>query len=753
MDSIILQKHQQLVNHLEENYKTNSLSPNNWDSDGEEMATKKRGRGRPANDEFAPNKKKTSAHSEYDEEVLNDEKDSKENAPKHHMLQLKRDKKKAHSSPNHKSLSATSSVEWTSMVPGSPDISSSASSLPDSIPVSPNGIRSIPCFHDQCTYSYQRMHSEFTELSDRPLLLPSKFEGYHIRACKKHADVWKQSNGLCEVCRGLNSSPSEALKEYNNGFLQFLLCKSCSKRQSRMLGLKEEDNIESRVSDTDSNCAMSDNETISDRSPNGESASAIFHSKKSKKSSKISEKGERYLDHFEKIEQWNRSNMDDHEANASAFRWFAQIGFEILITKGKVTIPIEFRLPAKKGLANNFKGGNVDELFGRNPFEWGYVVQLEALDLVRAREDCWVTFKAGHDWDTNAFTDALNAWNKKLGEGWAPVILPPVTRNEVPASESKDSSYHSDSHNYSTNYAKNRRDKKKEKISYKPEPIGITSKIEALQMQAERIKPKLDEIPFGDISLINTGDRKTTVNGRHGTIHKGFWKGFPVAVRFPLVKLPISDSDRNSFLKKIERASKVSHPNIITNYACCASEQLCIVSELMNIGNLAEFQRDLSAEITIMYVAKIALDIARGMDYLHSRGILHCNLSPKNINLKGEIMEGGIIAALEVKIADVGFNSSLETRLDSIDPFLAPEVLDSQMHTTFSDVYSFGKILSHLFSGGSEDPMTIDELRGACIESEWLSIIQQCLHSIPEQRPSFGKILNQLGAMSQRSSK
>jgi len=127
----------------------------------------------------------------------------------------------------------------------------------------------------------------------------------------------------------------------------------------------------------------------------------------------IVKKDRRYIDIFNSIYQFNTENLSQEESNNSAFNWFIDGGYRVLHQKSKVTIPIENRFPAKKSIANNYNIKRHSNVI-KNESEWGYVAQLERLDLERAREDCWVTFKAGKGWNYESFYRAVTAWKKTV---------------------------------------------------------------------------------------------------------------------------------------------------------------------------------------------------------------------------------------------------------------------------------------------------------------------------------------------------
>ena len=91
----------------------------------------------------------------------------------------------------------------------------------------------------------------------------------------------------------------------------------------------------------------------------------------------------------------------------------------------------------------------------------------------------------------------------------------------------------------------------------------------------------------------------------------------------------------------------------------------------------------------------IALDIARGMEYIHSQGVIHRDLKPENVLIDKEF---------HLKIADFGIACG-EAYYDSPadDPgtyrWMAPEMIKKKSYGRKVDVYSFGLILWEMVAG------------------------------------------------------
>lgn len=105
----------------------------------------------------------------------------------------------------------------------------------------------------------------------------------------------------------------------------------------------------------------------------------------------------------------------------------------------------------------------------------------------------------------------------------------------------------------------------------------------------------------------------------------------------------------------------------------------------------------------------IALDVARGMEYLHSlchQSFIHRDLKPSNILLgddfKAKVSDFGL-----VKLAPHGVEQSVVTKLAGTFGYLAPEYAVTGKITTKVDVFSFGVVLMELITG----LMALDEHR------------------------------------------
>ncbi|ESW10079.1 hypothetical protein PHAVU_009G179100 [Phaseolus vulgaris] len=268
------------------------------------------------------------------------------------------------------------------------------------------------------------------------------------------------------------------------------------------------------------------------------------------------------------------------------------------------------------------------------------------------------------------------------------------------------------------------------------------------------IKGEGEEEWSADMSQLLIGSK--FASGRHSRIYRGVYKQKDVAIK--LVSQPEEDEDLAAFLEKqftseVSLLLRLGHPNIITFIAACKKPPVfCIITEYLAGGSLGKFLHHQQPEILPhKLVLKLALDIARGMQYLHSQGILHRDLKSENL-LLGEDMC--------VKVADFGI-SCLESQCGSAKGFtgtyrwMAPEMIKEKHHTKKVDVYSFGIVLWELLTGKTPfDNMTPEQAAFAVshknarpplpCECPWAfsDLINRCWSSNPDKRPHFDEIVS-----------
>ncbi|KAJ0260283.1 Protein kinase superfamily protein [Hirschfeldia incana] len=164
----------------------------------------------------------------------------------------------------------------------------------------------------------------------------------------------------------------------------------------------------------------------------------------------------------------------------------------------------------------------------------------------------------------------------------------------------------------------------------------------------------------------------------------------------------VSQEAKREFQTEVELLSKIQHPNIISLLGSASEiNSSFVVYELMEKGSLDDQLHGPScgSALTWHMRMKIALDTARGLEYLHEHcrpQVIHRDLKSSNILLD---------SSFNAKISDfglavsVGVHGSNNIKLSGTLGYVAPEYLLDGKLTDKSDVYAFGVVLLELLLG------------------------------------------------------
>ncbi len=158
---------------------------------------------------------------------------------------------------------------------------------------------------------------------------------------------------------------------------------------------------------------------------------------------------------------------------------------------------------------------------------------------------------------------------------------------------------------------------------------------------------------------------------------------------------------RARFQREAELASRLVHPNLVRVWGIdTIAGRTALVMELVEGSTLARFvaQRGALAEPELLDLAE---QIASGLAYAHSCGVIHRDLKPANVLLAfaegrplAKIADFGMARASSFADADKGALTVLGT-----PPYMAPECLDPLAVDPRTDLYAFGCMLVELATG------------------------------------------------------
>ncbi|KAL2239204.1 probable LRR receptor-like serine/threonine-protein kinase At5g48740 [Sesamum indicum] len=213
---------------------------------------------------------------------------------------------------------------------------------------------------------------------------------------------------------------------------------------------------------------------------------------------------------------------------------------------------------------------------------------------------------------------------------------------------------------------------------------------------------------YKEIKATTNNFKEAIGRGSFGCVYIGKLPGgklVAVKVRFDKTQL-----GADSFINEVSLLSQIRHQNLVSLEGfCCESKQQILVYEYLPGGSLADnLYGANSKKLTLSWVRrlKIAVDAAKGLDYLHNGNdlrIIHRDVKSSNILLDME---------MNAKVSDFGLSkqvtqsdaSHVTTVVKGTAGYLDPEYYSTQQLTEKSDVYSFGVVLLELICG--REPLT-----------------------------------------------
>jgi len=260
-------------------------------------------------------------------------------------------------------------------------------------------------------------------------------------------------------------------------------------------------------------------------------------------------------------------------------------------------------------------------------------------------------------------------------------------------------------------------------------------------------------IPWKELSL-----EQFKGSGSLGDVHQGTWQGKEVAIKLLQLKT-LPAHLKKDFENELQILGQCQSPFVLGLYGICLEVDHCaVVMEYMSNGSLYHVLHH--EMIPEQHRWQIAIDIAKGLAYLHSSQILHRDLKSQNIlldnNYRAKISDFDLAklrleTSTMVGLVDASRSTAIRWR--------APELCQPKaIATPASDVYSYGMILWELctqklpFEAAADEQTVIRWLNQGKKESipenapaVWRSIIEACWKN-SHHRPTAEQIVAQLEA-------
>ncbi|KAF9682736.1 hypothetical protein SADUNF_Sadunf05G0139600 [Salix dunnii] len=132
-----------------------------------------------------------------------------------------------------------------------------------------------------------------------------------------------------------------------------------------------------------------------------------------------------------------------------------------------------------------------------------------------------------------------------------------------------------------------------------------------------------------DRRLLKMGER--IASGSCGDLYRGVYFGQDVAIKI-LRSEQLNSTQEEEFAQEVSILREVQHGNVVCFIgACTKSPHLCIVTEFMHGGNLYDYLHKNHNVLKLPQLLKFAIDVCKGMEYLHQNNIIHRDLKTANL--------------------------------------------------------------------------------------------------------------------------
>lgn len=153
-----------------------------------------------------------------------------------------------------------------------------------------------------------------------------------------------------------------------------------------------------------------------------------------------------------------------------------------------------------------------------------------------------------------------------------------------------------------------------------------------------------------------------------------------------------SDECREDLKKEYELTSQFEHRFIRKALGFESIQGLgeCIILEYIDGKSLAEHIR--VGTLNEKEVKSLLVDLCDALNFMHQRGVFHCNLKPENIIVTANDHRAKII---DIGLPETEYKTDRELLIKE-NEFIAPELIKGEEADQRSDIYSLGKIIEFI---------------------------------------------------------
>lgn len=225
-------------------------------------------------------------------------------------------------------------------------------------------------------------------------------------------------------------------------------------------------------------------------------------------------------------------------------------------------------------------------------------------------------------------------------------------------------------------------------------PLGEHEQIEIIS-EPDHVTIPSDGTDVWEIDPQVLKFEKKVASGSYGDLYKGMYCSQEVAIK--ILKTERLNSElQKEFAQEVYIMRKVRHKNVVQFIgACTRPPNLCIVTEYMSGGSVYDYLHKQKGTFKFPSLLKVAIDVSKGMNYLHQNNIIHRDLKAANLLMD----ENEVVKVADFGVARVKAQTGVMTAETGTYRWMAPEVIEHKPYDHKADVFSFGVVLWELLTG------------------------------------------------------
>ncbi len=245
----------------------------------------------------------------------------------------------------------------------------------------------------------------------------------------------------------------------------------------------------------------------------------------------------------------------------------------------------------------------------------------------------------------------------------------------------------------------------------------------------------------------------TLGQGGMAQVYRAFDRHLEREVALKVLRPHLTEADTERFRREIMTLAKLSHPNIVSIYDLGRGDHVYFAMELISGGPLTELGPVGADPEPLLHFLDAAVSVAEALAYVHRLGMVHRDLTPRNILLTPEghpkVMDFGLVQLAEASRQLTRTGLTLGT-----PQYMAPEQAEGKTTGAHTDLYALGAVLYKTVTGvapfEAENDLTLlyQHVYGVLVAPHELNLalprslsalIVSLLAKNPLERPSSGE--------------